>query len=116
MEHFDFTTKRAINPLESVTRFFVSPYQMCNANLLNIEKRSESVMHTIDSPTVSFYRGMPIVLFDIDCLELGTCLIKWRDIDSGVIISKGAKVTTTIYFKIIDVVTLRVDTVLIHQL
>lgn len=109
MEHFDFKKKKAVNPLEKVNDFFINPYMMESAKLLGLEHKVKQN----DTRTIAFYKGMPVVIFPLDILDLKTCVIEWKE-NGGVIISKSKCGQTDIYFKWTDEEdTIRIDTVLV---
>lgn len=111
MEHFDFKNKRSVNPLEKVNYFFINPMMSQSAQTLGLERKVKDCK----TATISFQKGMPVVLFSLDLLDLGVCVVKWQD-NGGLIISKGTFGQIDIYFKWTDAAdTIRIDTVLVKS-
>lgn len=111
MEHFNFKKKKAVNPLEKVNDFFINPYMMESAKALGLEDKAKQN----EIRTIAFYKGMPVVIFPLDMLDLGTCLVKWQD-NGGIILYKGKFGEINIYFKWTDEPDcIRIDTVLVKN-
>lgn len=89
---FDFNQGKTISPLEGVTHFYVSPYQMDIWKTLNLaHKVGESEVDLVIQDST----GLPVILVPITALSLGKCMIRLNDDFSGKI-STGKK---TIYFR-----------------
>ena len=100
---FNFTTKTVVNPLEKITHFFNSPYMPDNMRLLNLAKKLEKLPDVTTSVTEN---GHIVILFPIEVLVNGDCLIQWKSEDSFCI-------NRSIYCKIVGVERniVRIDTV-----
>jgi len=92
---YDFETRQQVNPLDNVKSFIIDPRNPDNYKLLNIEEK----ITNLDETTVAFWKGMPTLLLPIEALDLGVAQVHFNDDFSGKIISRGSKVTTTIYFQ-----------------
>lgn len=106
---YDFKSKQEVNPLDKVTSFFIDPHNPNNYKLLDIEEK----ITDLDETTVGFWKGMPTLVLPIETLNLGVTQVHFNDDFSGKIISRGSKVTTTIYFQPTENETrIRITTVL----
>lgn len=92
---YDFKSKQEVNPLDKVTTFFIDPNSPTYYKSLNIEEK----LANLDETTVAFWKGMPTLVLPIDILELGVTQVHFNEDFSGKIISRGSKVTTTLYFQ-----------------
>lgn len=96
---YDFSNGKTItNPLDGVTHFYVSPYDLPTVwILLNIGEKAK------DCPDVDLviqtHTNLPIIIMPLSILNLGKCMIKMYDDLSGGKISTGKK---TIYFKFME--------------
>lgn len=90
---FDFTQGKTLNPLEGITHFYVSPYQMDIWKTLNLAAKiaDDDVELVIQDNT-----GMPLIVLPIGRLNLGKCLIRLNDDFSGKIVTNNGR--RTIYF------------------
>lgn len=104
--YYSFDTKEVINPLDSVTHFYVSPHIPESARMLNLQEKATGT----DKLQVDWTNtGLPVVLFPISILKLETVLVSITSEDK-VIIKKG---NTRIYVKFTeDPKIIRIDTVL----
>lgn len=95
---YDFKTGNTItNPLEGVTRFYVSPYEMASVwTLLSI---GEKIEHTSIDLVVLKENKLPVIVVPISILNLGRCMIRINDDLTGGKISTGKK---SIYFRFIE--------------
>jgi hypothetical protein len=97
---YDFKTGNTItNPLEGVTHFYASPYDMASIwTLLSIGKKVngnvevEAVLHGPNE--------LPIIIVPISILNLGRCIIRINDDLSGGKISTGKQ---SIYFRFSEI-------------
>jgi hypothetical protein len=90
---FDFNSQKAIQPLEGVSYFYATPYDMANIwKTLNISKKlnGKDVDVVIQEST-----ELPVLILPISLLGLGKCMIRMNEDFSGKITS-GNK---TIYFR-----------------
>jgi len=105
-QFFDFTTGKEFNPLKALTTFFISPYNMDNARLLNLQAKVKAYGEYAEE--MQWINGIPVQLFPIGVLDLGRAMVKWNDASSGVIQSGRV----TVYFTLENPTTLRVTTVI----
>jgi hypothetical protein len=114
MHHFDFSTRKVVNPLEKVNSFIVNPYMPQTAQSLKLEKLSGD--KGVFAMNVTYHKEIPCPVFPIDILQLGECMIKWSEDNKGQIIKRCecGNHKTTIYFQIIHPNLIRLDTVLFH--
>ena len=77
---FDFAQGKTIDPLEGVTHFYVSPYQMDVWKSLNLAlKVADSELDLVIQEST----GMPLIIVPIAVLKLGKCIIRLNDDFSG---------------------------------
>lgn len=89
---YDFSKGKSIDPLQGVTHFYVSPYQMDLWKTLNLaHKLADSEVDLIIQEST----GMPLIIVPITALNLGKCMIRLNDDFSGKI-STGKR---SIYFR-----------------
>jgi len=77
---FDFNQGKTISPLEGVTHFYVSPYQMDIWRTLNLATK---VGNTEVDLVIQESTGLPIIILPITALNLGKCMIRLNDDFSG---------------------------------
>jgi len=92
---YDFKTGNTItNPLEGVTHFYVSTYEMASVwTLLSIGEKIEG--HHVDLVVLK-HTKLPVIVVPMSILNLGRCMIRINDDLSGGKISTGKK---GIYFR-----------------
>jgi len=95
---FDFNNGKAItNPLEDVTHFYVSPYEVPAVwTLLDIGSKVTDL--NVDL-VIQTHTNLPVIVMPLSILNLGKCMIKIHDDLSGGRISTGKK---TLYFKFME--------------
>lgn len=104
-QFFDFNTGKEFNPLKALTSFFISPYNMDNARLLNLQAKVKAYGKYVEE--TRWINGIPVQIFPIGVLDLGKTLVKWSDSTTGVIQSERL----TMYFTLENPSTLRITTV-----
>jgi hypothetical protein len=112
MKNFiNFSTGTQANIFSGVSKFYVSPYQLCGYGLLSLTPEEIRSKGTLDVNQA----GHPVAFMPIDWLKINNCLLKLNDdCQSGSIsYAVGAKTTRKIYFRIEDD-TMCITTVL-HQ-
>ena len=104
--HFNFKTNTTVNPLELVKRFFINPYMIDSFKLLNLHNLCDDY-----NPELAIgNQNVPIVVMDINALNLEQAFIKYNSEGTGGTITANNKV---IYFKFTSVAeVIRIDTVL----
>ena len=104
--YYSFETREVINPLDSVTHFYVNPYMPESARVLCLKETASGVENLEVDWTNT---GLPVVLFPISLLKLNTVLVTVSS-EEKVIIKKG---NTRMYVKFTgDPKVIRIDTVL----
>jgi hypothetical protein len=89
---YDFSKGKSIDPLQGVTHFYVSPYQMDIWRSLNLALK---VQDTEIEVVIQDATGIPVILVPITALNLGKCMVRLNDDFSGKI-STGKR---SIYFQ-----------------
>ena len=101
--NYNFTTKTVIDPLATITNFYVNPYMPDNMKLLGLKFRTKQVGQDIFN-VHSTIDGHIVILFPIEFLVDGPCHIKWTEEGKFCIDNR-------IWCKIMSDNTVRVDTV-----
>jgi hypothetical protein len=103
-QFYDFSTKKEFNPLEGVELAFINPWMPDSASKLNLSSKV-----TPDEFITTYNeKGQVINLFPLKNLKLGKCMIKWQDINHGIIYITNS---ITVYFCIENEV-MRINTIL----
>ena len=77
---YDFTQNKSFNPLEDITHFYVSPYQMELWKTLNLAvKLSDKEVELV----IQENTGLPLVIVPITVLNLGKCSVSLNQDLSG---------------------------------
>lgn len=106
--YYSFDTKQVVNPLDSITHFYVNPYMPDSTRLLNLQQKANDVTSLQVDWTAS---GIPVVVFPISVLDLKTVVVSVSSEDK-IIIKKG---NLKIYLKLTaDPSLARIDSVLVH--
>lgn len=92
---FDFSNGKTItNPLDGVTHFYVSPYEVPAVwTLLNIGSKVTDL--DVDL-VIQTHTNLPVIVMPLSILNLGRCMIRINDDLSGGKISTGKK---SLYFR-----------------
>lgn len=89
---YDFSKGKSVDPLQDVTHFYVSPYQMDLWRTLSL---AHKVADTEVELVIQDSTGLPVILIPITALNLGKCMVRLNDDFSGKI-STGKR---SIYFR-----------------
>lgn len=93
---YDFNSQKTIQPLEGITQFYATPYDMASIwKTLNISKKITDEDVDVIDVVLQESTELPVLVLPISLLGLGKCMIKMNDDFSGKITS-GNK---TIYFR-----------------
>lgn len=90
--YYDFQTKKVIDPLESITSFYVNPYMPETNKMLGIEEKIQLYpenMGVADSQvnvSVSFVKGIPVLIMPIALLNLSRVHVTFSSVDDDKII------------------------------
>jgi hypothetical protein len=92
---FDFNSGNVItNPLDGVTHFYVSPYEVPEVwTLLNIGSKVTDL--DVDL-VIQTHTNLPVIVMPLSILQLGRCIIKLNDDMGGGKICTGKK---SLYFR-----------------
>lgn len=92
---FDFKSGKTItNPLDGVTHFYVSPYDLPSVwTLLNLGDKVEPTDLDI---VFESHTNLPVIVMPFSILNLGKCVIKMNDDLQGGKICTGKR---TLYFR-----------------
>lgn len=92
---FDFSNGKTItNPLEGITHFYVSPYEVPSVwTLLNLGDKVDGMDLDV---VLESHTNLPVIIMPLSILNLGKCIIKLHDDMSGGKISTGKR---NIYFR-----------------
>jgi len=116
--YYDFQTKKIIDPLESITSFYVNPYMPEAAVLLGIEKKLQDYPTNMGVPdskvdvSVSFVKGIPVLIMPFSLLNLSRVHVTFSSTDDDKIIIRSNRLK--LYVKLFkdDPSLVRIDSVL----
>lgn len=92
--YYNFNTHQTVNPLDSITHFYVNPYLMESFKSLNLDVKIGD-----KDVELCFQNGLPLIIIPIEVLDLSNVQVKMTS--DGYIISKRlARVTQKIYVKL----------------
>lgn len=108
--YYDFQTKKVIDPLESITSFYVNPYMPESAKMLNLEQSMLSL--DVCNVSCSFVKGIPVFLLPISLLNLSRVHVTFSSTDDDKVVIRSNRLK--IYLKLFkdDPTVVRVDSVL----
>ena len=90
---FNFQTMSEFNPLLTIREFFINPYMPDNAKLLKLADKLGKI-----KVKVIVIKDKPTIIYPISILDLGECMVEFKDVDCGIIYHKNMQM----YFKIVD--------------
>jgi hypothetical protein len=77
---YDFSEGKSIDPLQDVTHFYVSPYQMDIWKSLNLADKTKDTELDV---VIQDSTGIPVIIIPLSLLNLGKCMIRLNDDFSG---------------------------------
>jgi len=80
---FNFTEGKEVNPMEGVNKFFINPINPKLYLKLKIESLCQAV-----KPKYGFDRGLPVFIYPLSALGLGTCTVSFASLTDGMIVTQ----------------------------
>lgn len=86
--YYDFQTKKVIDPLESITSFYINPYMPEGAQILGIEEKLKQLpdVSLAELITCSFVKGIPVLIMPLSLLDLSRVHVTFSSTDDEKII------------------------------
>lgn len=85
--YYDFQTKKVIDPLESITSFYINPYMPEGNQMLDIEKKLRALPGvSLSDMTCFFIKGIPVLIMPLSLLNLSRVHVTFSSTDDDKII------------------------------
>lgn len=107
---YNFNTRQIVNPLDSITHFYVNPYQISSWVMLGLSRKVDGNQCDV---VIQESTGLPIIILPVSLLNFKQIHVKLESNGNMVITNRLDKVTQRIYAKPTEQPNIiRIDTVL----